>query len=81
MVRSGNPQNNKVNAYGYVERLLPRILCSKKRYLQTYTNTWMVKYGDYSTTPIIKIGATQVYFPKEYIGKRIRLKVEVVEDK
>lgn len=44
----------------------------------TYRDWWLVKYMSKERARPIKLGTVNI--PKEYIGQRIRFKVELVED-
>lgn len=46
--------------------------------LKNYRNWWLVKYlGNNSNIGVMHVGVVQL--PHQYIGKRVRLKIEVVE--
>ena len=70
----------RINKYGYLDRVVPS---SPKRGGRNtgskYTvrrDWWLVKdYGSY--TPLIPIRG--ISLPKNYIGKRIRLKIQIEE--
>lgn len=46
---------------------------------KNYRNWWLIKHsgGKYHNIGYAQIG--DVHFPKEYVGKRVRFKVEVIE--
>ena len=48
---------------------------------EKYTPIFKVKSGWYKTQCIIQVGYRNVYLPKELFGKKIMLKVVVIEDK
>ena len=65
-----------VNNWGYLERRTNRYKCEFKR------DWWLVKYK-FEKRAVIQRGIISlglIYFPEKYVGKRIRLKVEVIED-
>ena len=67
----------RVNDKGYVERAT----CAGKnpRAKATYRDWWLIKYGGgVFARGIIPI--TSISLPAKYIGKRIKLKVEVLDD-
>ena len=43
-----------------------------------YRNWYMVKFNSSLKSGVVEIGG--VYFPKPFIGKRVRFKIEIVED-
>jgi len=49
-----------------------------KKYLKEGQCVWIVKYNDSSC--FISIGNGSIVFPKEFAGKRVRLKVEFIAD-
>ena len=62
---------SKVNSYGYIERTRTRELNGR--------NWWLVK-ATASGSGYITLNHSGVSFPSWYIGKRIRIKVEVIDD-
>ena len=59
----------RINNLGYLER---------KNNKETPTrNWWLVKYGK-RKEGIIPM--KNIYAPKEYIGKKVRIKIELVDD-
>ena len=68
---------SRVNPQGYVERMSrgSRGNCSSDS-KGKFRNWWFVKWGTKSLETYIG----KITFPKEYAGKRIRLKVEIVDD-
>ena len=71
----------RVNAFGYVER---RTGSPGYRYHSTkapWRNWWLVKCtGSAKNTYCGGITVKTIVFPQSMVGKRIRLKVEVIED-
>jgi len=63
----------KVNNFGYVERGDGRRITKGS----IVRNWWLVKIHCSSDTGRITLGA--VCFPKEYMGKRVRFKIEILE--
>ncbi len=49
----------------------------KKRRERIYRDWYLVKWG----SNVGVVCATSICFPKEFIGKKIRLKIEIMEDK
>ena len=46
-----------------------------------YRDWWFVKYRSQSNSGVIQLGKKTIFLPKELIGKKIRIKIEVVEEK
>ena len=44
-----------------------------------YRNWWLVKYGS-NRKALGRVGIDSISFPEEYIGKKVRFKVEVLEE-
>jgi hypothetical protein len=68
-----------INSQGYMERRTN----SKKGTgtKATKRNWWLIRNRGARKQFCIAIGKSgEIYFPIEYLGKRVRLKVEVVED-
>lgn len=65
----------KVNNAGYLERQsVGSRGCTKAK----YRNWWMVKYRGGSNKGFVRIG--DLILPEKMVGKRIRLKLEVIDD-
>lgn len=58
----------RVNDQGYLERRTSR---------KCYSPYFLIKYSAYSG--YISLGNNIISFPRSYVGKRVRIKVEVVE--
>ena len=60
------------------------VCCKKGRYKEysSFRDTYLIKYKTKTKTAGNSgyLHIYTIYFPKEYIGKRIKLKVEVVEN-
>jgi hypothetical protein len=68
----------------------PKIITDDKgcNYLYRYSNSgdrlkgvYLVKYANsVANIGVIRVGKSVVYTPKELVGKRIKLKIEIIED-
>lgn len=65
----------RVNSYGYVERRQGKVSNGKHRF-KTFINWFFVKHQN-ERSGYSYIG--RLYFPQKYLGKKIRLKVEIKE--
>ena len=52
---------------------------NKGRAMNVYRNWWLIKYIG-SKTFCGYLGIKGIYLPQEFIGKKIRLKIEVIEE-
>jgi len=66
----------RVNKFGYIERITSSNNCGRSKSSATWRNWWFVKC---SSTNRGSIDIGKVILPKEYIGERIRIKIEVIE--
>lgn len=72
-----------VNKFGYLERKHSGAR-SNTMNKGTKRSWWFVKYGRSETTGYITFGLSQkrqlwISLPKEYIGKRVKFRIEVVD--
>ena len=58
----------RVMETGFVERLT-----------NGFYRDWWFCHFDGRGNPIIQLGKQYIYMPKKYLGKRIKLKIEVLE--
>ena len=67
-----------VNKEGYICPSIQSYRNSKRRYIPSIKDFWIVKYlDDYHVTSAIILG--RVIIPEEYVGKRVRFKIEVLK--
>ena len=67
----------RVNDQGYVEIIKDNALRSGRYNSKSIVrNWWLVKYMN--TCGILRLN--NIYFPKKWIGKRVRLKIEEIKD-
>jgi len=68
----------RINSEGYVER---RIKCCKKNPAgkATYRSWFFIKTYQIGFRVGARLGPFTIHFPKKYIGKKIQIKVEVLE--
>ena len=72
---NGKEPRFRVNPYGYIERKTSA-KCSGSRSGSVYRNWWLIKFGNGKSARGLILPYVSV--PKEYIGKKIRLKAEVI---
>lgn len=65
----------RVNSRGYLER----ITYGNSKVCTNWRDWWLVK--PFSSSLRGKINLREIYLPPQYIGKRIRFKIEVLDDK
>ncbi len=73
---NGFEQMSRVNEYGFLERTNGG-QHSLKAGRSIIRDWWLVKFGNVTSRGRVDLGV--VSLPKEYVGKRIRFKIEIVE--
>ena len=69
----------RINKFGYLERKTSGRNRGKGFGKTIYRNWWLVKWFDTRNQGIISF--SQIYLPPQYIGKRVRFKIEVIKEK
>ncbi len=67
----------RVNKQGYIERKGPGKYRGKGYGINIWRNWWLIKYQHVNSG---KVSLGQVYLPKEYIGKKVRFKIEIMKE-
>lgn len=67
-----------INSYGYLSRSSHKIGRALKKEHNDHID-FLVKYAGNGLSGCFVVGNNTIYCPKKYVGKRIRLKAEVVE--
>ena len=67
----------RVNKEGYVERIKAGGKGSNRT--AVYRNWWLVKCAQHGKMGMVS-KISNIHVPAEYVGKKVRLKIEVVED-
>ena len=76
-ILNGKMMMARINFYSYVERRTTKGNCSATQRKNNYRDWWFIKNHSSGCYGIISL--VNIRFPRGYVGKRVRLKVELVK--
>jgi hypothetical protein len=67
----------KIDGQGYISRKSMGVRSKTGRENSVWRNWWLVKFLGKRDYGVVHVG--KIYFPKEYVGKKVRFKIELDE--
>lgn len=68
-----------ITKQGYLSRRVTGSPRKVKNYYPSYRDWWLVKWNSSGSSGVVQMNS--VTLPKEFVGKKVRFKIEVYEDR